>query len=78
MIIITIITIITNTIYIVCFKVSVIKAKLHEEIGMPAGKQKLQLEVRVETAFGLVIKNIASSALPGGVVGSLVLLVLCS
>jgi hypothetical protein len=25
--------------------VSVIKAKLHEEIGMPAGKQKLQLEV---------------------------------
>ena len=29
-----------------CFlKVSVIKAKLHEEIGMPAGKQKLQLEV---------------------------------
>jgi hypothetical protein len=59
-IITTIITMtITITIYIVCFKVSVIKAKLHEEIGMPAGKQKLQLEVRVETAFGLVIKNIA-------------------
>jgi hypothetical protein len=31
----------------VSFKVSVIKAKLHEEIGMPAGKQKLQLEVSI-------------------------------
>ena len=28
-----------------CLQVSVIKAKIHESLGMPAGKQKLQLDV---------------------------------
>ena len=30
---------------IVTFKVSVIKAKVNDELGMPTGKQKLQIEV---------------------------------
>ena len=32
--------------YLLPLQVSVIKAKLHEITGMPAGKQKLQLGVR--------------------------------
>lgn len=31
--------------FVFLFKVSVIKAKIHESVGMPPGKQKLQLDV---------------------------------
>jgi len=38
--------------------VSVIKAKIHEETGMPPGKQKLQWEVRMYMQYCHVLYNI--------------------
>lgn len=36
-----------------CLQVSVIKAKMFDELGMPAGKQKLQLDVRPCCCYAL-------------------------
>ena len=37
---------------------SVVKAKLNEELGLPAGKQKLALAVRVASAAFILGKNL--------------------